>query len=116
MEKWKLVRDNIPNIISEKGKTCDHYPAENLEYRRRLFDKMQEESDEFREDPSYEEAADVYEVFMTLLWLHNLDYEKVISKAIDKRNKRGGFKEKFILKIGAPDMDDWSVNSHGEQV
>ena len=48
----KLVRDKIPEIIKEQGKTCEFYVADKEEYGRRLIEKMREEISEFEEDPS----------------------------------------------------------------
>ena len=73
----KLVRDKIISIIKDSGKDCKYHTAGGWEYKERLFDKMDEEVKEFWKDPCLEEAADVYEVFMTMLYYFNLGYEDV---------------------------------------
>ena len=44
------------------------------------------------------EAADIYEVFRTMLWAWNLDYERVLDEAHKKRSKRGSFLEGIVLE------------------
>jgi predicted house-cleaning noncanonical NTP pyrophosphatase (MazG superfamily) len=95
----KLIRDKIPQIIKEAGGTGQRYHvADRDEYRHRLFEKMREELDEFVEDPCLEEAADMYEVFVTILKEHNLDLAEVMFKSYDKKEERGGFRERIVLE------------------
>ncbi len=95
----KLVRDNIPNIIISSGKKPDiGFVKSKREYLLWLKAKMDEESQEFLQDPCLEEAADIYEVFLSLLHLNNLKLEEVIERADKKRNCKGGFKNGVLLK------------------
>jgi predicted house-cleaning noncanonical NTP pyrophosphatase (MazG superfamily) len=95
----KLIRDKIPQIIKAAGGTGQRYHvAERDEYRQRLFNKMREELDEFVEEPCLEEAADMYEVFLSILREHNLDFAEVVFKAQDKKEARGGFRERIVLE------------------
>jgi len=71
------------------------YGHDRLSY---LHEKMQEELDEFRADPSAEEAADMYEVLRTLCLEHAISMEVVESVAMEKRMKRGGFLNGFVLE------------------
>ena len=99
MKLPKLVRDYIPQIIHQDSeRTCDYYIAENDEYEMRLFEKMKEEMQEFIDNPSYEEAADIFEVFRALCNLYDLDIDGVESIASDKRDRRGGFSNKIVLE------------------
>ena len=94
----KLVRDFIPRIIKENGKSCEYHIAGNEEYKQHLFEKMREELDEFIESPSIEEAGDMYEVFISILHFHEMDFVDVINVARDKKANRGGFNNKIILE------------------
>jgi len=97
----KLVRDNIPNIIKESGKTCEYHVADYDEYKARLYEKMHEELAEFISTPCYEEAADIYEVFSMICQLHDLNMFGVECVAVDKRHTKGGFAGRVILeKVG----------------
>ena len=49
----KLVRDKIPEIIESKGKSCVVEVATSEEYIQRLIDKLQEEVQEFVENPCF---------------------------------------------------------------
>jgi predicted house-cleaning noncanonical NTP pyrophosphatase (MazG superfamily) len=94
----KLVRDEIPLIIEKSGKTCEYHFADYDEYKTRLYEKMREELDEFINTPCYEEAADMWEVFLSICELHELNMLRVEFAAKDKRKERGGFKDRIILE------------------
>ena len=99
----KLVRDRIPEIIKKNGTLCEFVTMGQAEHRRRLCDKMREELDEFSLEPSVEEAADMYEVFLAMLEEWGYSLTEVRQEADWKRNERGGFREKILLKtIGQP--------------
>ena len=95
--KTKLVRDNIPGMIIEQGYTPDFYVADEKEHIQRLCDKMSEEVSEFLENPSIEEAADMYEVWFAFISMHGMLPIDVIAEANRKRRERGGFESRFVL-------------------
>ena len=100
----KLVRDFIPRIIEENGKTCEYHVASYDEYKAHLYEKMREELEEFINTPCIEEAADMYEVLRAICKLHDLEMVYVEVEAADKRLGRaglpphGGFKDRIILE------------------
>jgi predicted house-cleaning noncanonical NTP pyrophosphatase (MazG superfamily) len=94
----KLVRDNIPDIIEKDGKTCEYHIANHDEYKARLYKKMREELDEFIDTPCYEEAADIWEVFIAICHVHELSMIRVELAAEEKRYKRGKFDDRIILE------------------
>lgn len=60
MEKYeKLVSDNIPEILNQKGIPYEERIADDAEYRKELLKKLTEETSEFSETPTVEELADV---------------------------------------------------------
>ena len=64
MKKYynKLVRDRVPELLSEAGKEHSVRQVSEEDIKMYPFKKLQEEIDEFIENPSAEEAADVMEV------------------------------------------------------
>tara|TARA_R110002073_G_scaffold198090_1_gene357172 strand:- start:2508 stop:2819 length:312 start_codon:yes stop_codon:yes gene_type:complete len=92
----KLVRDRIPEIIKERGRSCKFRIADSKEYRQKLMEKLQEETSEFIETPCVEELADIHEVIDALL----LEYKWTGLKAATQFKKitRGAFKERIILE------------------
>jgi len=95
----KLVRDLIPRIIEEEGRTCTTRTAHGLdEHLIFLRVKMIEEVNEFIADPSYEEAADMLEVLKAFCSLHGLDFDTVVSTAHSKQETHGGFHRGVILR------------------
>ena len=94
----KLVRDKIPSIIKSTGKNFETTQATDLsEYKSTLYNKLREELEEFIENPSYEEAADIWEVLSSMCSCHDLDMQEVFRTATLKASKKGSFKDRIIL-------------------
>ncbi|MGF7186520.1 putative house-cleaning noncanonical NTP pyrophosphatase (MazG superfamily) [Desulfitispora alkaliphila] len=93
----KLVRDKIPNIIINANKKPLTRIASDQEYKKLLQEKLIEEVNEFIDSDSVEELADILEVLKAISETKGLTWEEVEKIADDKRNERGGFKEKIIL-------------------
>ena len=93
----KLVRDRIPDIIRRDGERPITHIAEGKEYEEALADKLQEEIVEFLENPSAEEAADVFEVIQAICALKGVDISKLEETRQKKADERGGFKDRIIL-------------------
>ena len=95
----KLVRDNIPELIREDGGCCSIRVVHGVdEHMVWLKEKIIEEAQEFIENPSYEEAADMLEVIKTFCYLGDLDFEAVINVARNKQETHGGFYNGIILE------------------
>jgi len=92
----KLVRDGVPEMLDTKGIGYEKRIASDAEYRVELVRKLVEEVHEFEEAGAIEELADVMEVIAALRTLS--EYAEVESIQLRKREERGGFKERFILK------------------
>tara|TARA_E500000305_G_C3977903_1_gene215300 strand:+ start:702 stop:1004 length:303 start_codon:yes stop_codon:yes gene_type:complete len=98
----KLVRDCIPEIIEEDGKWCLTRTVHGVdEHMVMLKEKIIEEAQEFIENPSYEEAADMIEVIKAFCYLSDLEFDVAVSTAENKQEERGGFHNGIILqKVG----------------
>ncbi|MBC8410914.1 MAG: nucleoside triphosphate pyrophosphohydrolase [Rhodobacteraceae bacterium] len=96
--KVKLVRDYIPEIIEEDGKWCLTRKVQDIdEHMVMLKEKIYEEAQEFIENPSYEEAADMLEVVKAFCYLGGLEFDALEGIAQNKRQARGGFYRGIIL-------------------
>ena len=97
----KLVRDNIPSIIKEKGETAVVRVLDDVQYEKELKRKLYEEVkevDEASDNELLEELADVLEVIRTLAKLANKDLNDVVAVADLKKEKRGAFDNKIFLE------------------
>ena len=95
----KLVRDKIPDIIRESGNSCEFEVVKtNREFVVWLKAKMDEEAQEFLQNPCIEEAADMYEVLISMIDLYGIEPHEVIKFAEKKRLERGSFLEGILLK------------------
>ncbi|QXE20681.1 nucleoside triphosphate pyrophosphohydrolase [Clostridium sp. 001] len=94
----KLVRDKIPQVIEAAGKKFDVRKADKEEHYKLLEVKLEEEVKEFLEDKNLEELADVMEVLFGLA--ENLGYseEDLMKMRLQKKEKRGGFKDGIVLE------------------
>jgi predicted house-cleaning noncanonical NTP pyrophosphatase (MazG superfamily) len=97
----KLVRDKIPQIIEQAGKTFTTRILEDDEYRKELRKKAFEELEEYMsasdDETALEELADVLEIIHALAECHGGTFERVEQIRSEKAEKRGGFKEKIFL-------------------
>ena len=93
----KLVRDNIPNIIKEKGEEPITRILSDEEYKKELEKKLNEEYQEVLEasgSERVEELADMLEVIKALGELEHTTLDIANTKSI----KRGAFKDKIFLE------------------
>ena len=84
----KLVRDNIPDIISKKGEIP-------------IIRILNEELEEVLESSGQErllELADMLEVISSLATLEGSNLDEVIALASKKAKERGAFKDKIFLE------------------
>ena len=93
----KLVRDKVPQIIEEAGKTVQVHQPDRATLRHYAFKKLREEVEEFIEDPSAEEAADVMEIMNFICHRMGIRSHTIVAEATAKRVDRGGFEMGFVL-------------------
>lgn len=94
---YKLIRDNIPELIAAEGKTC-HYATCNTDglYADLLRAKLVEETNEFLASNNVEELADILTVLNAILEVGGVsqdDFKKVYD---EKLEKVGGFTKRYI--------------------
>lgn len=94
----KLVRDRIPEIIEKQGKQSVCSVLSDEEYLVRLDQKLSEELEEYLEDKSMEELADLLEVMMAVAKARGSSIEEVEAIRRQKAEKRGGFEKKIFLE------------------
>jgi predicted house-cleaning noncanonical NTP pyrophosphatase (MazG superfamily) len=95
----KLVRDCIPDIIEDSGKSCKwRWVSDHKEHIHFLKLKILEETSEFIENPCLEEAADMLEVVKAFIDLNGFSLDEVMKVSQDKASRRGGFKAGVILE------------------
>jgi len=92
----KLVRDKIPDILDQKNIPYEKRIADDNEYKKELIKKLLEEANEFTATPTEEELADIIEVVTALKTLP--EYLNVEDVRLNKKEERGGFEKKIILK------------------
>ena len=93
----KLVRDNIPQLIKESGRSCTSRILNEKEYYDALLDKIVEEIEEYRISDNEEELADVYEVLDCLVQLKEYEPMHIDYLQLIRREKRGSFKDRILL-------------------
>lgn len=94
----KLVRDKIPAIIEQSGKTCETEILSDEAYLQMLDKKLDEELAEYHKDQNIEELADLLEVLFAAAKARGYSIEELYQVRDEKRKARGGFEEKILLK------------------
>ena len=87
----KLVRDNIPCIIEAQGEVPVIRTLDDEEYLHQLDVKLCEEMEEYLEDGSMEEMADLIEVARTVAAARGFTWEDVEEIRKAKAAKNGAF-------------------------
>ena len=93
----KLGRDNIHENLALKGETAITYVLSDAEYKIALFKKLQEEVNEFLEEPIPEELADILEVIHALAPIVAGSWEELEKVRKEKLAFRGGYEKKLFL-------------------
>jgi len=94
----KLVRDRIPEIITDAGKDFSVRQLRGEDLTRFALNKLREEVQEFVENPCVEEAADIREVLNFVCDRLALHDSPIKAAQISKRITRGGFDMGYLLE------------------
>ena len=98
MKTDKLVRDKVPEMITNQGNTPVIHIATASEYWQKLKNKLIEEAREFQKDENIEEFVDILEVLDAIAEYKKFEQEEVAKIKNYKLLKNGGFKNKIILE------------------
>lgn len=96
----KLIRDRIPEIITNSSGKYLTKVLTQKEYEKELKRKLIEESKELINAPKkdvLDELADVLEVIKSLADYYKINFNKVEETQKNKRRERGSFKKKLYL-------------------
>ncbi|MEA3248275.1 MAG: nucleoside triphosphate pyrophosphohydrolase [Nanoarchaeota archaeon] len=97
MKYNKLIRDKIPDIIKSKGDDCKVHVAREEEYWNKLRLKLDEEVEEFLENPCSEELGDILEVINAIADFKFEGKDNLEKIREMKSLEKGGFEKRFIL-------------------
>ena len=97
MTYHKLIRDKIPEIIEQSGKTCRYEIMSDEDYQKALDEKLTEELAEYRESGAIEELADLLEVIYAVVRARGHTVDELIKTREKKEAERGGFLKKLRL-------------------
>ncbi|SHR48311.1 Phosphoribosyl-AMP cyclohydrolase [Mycobacteroides abscessus subsp. abscessus] len=98
---YKLVRDQIPEMIASTGKQYSTRILDKQRYISELRKKSREELEEYMNANSkkaaIEELADLLEVISSLAKVHGSSIEEVEKVRNEKFKERGGFEKRILL-------------------
>ena len=97
----KLVRDNIPDIITNNGGTPYYHEVDGDQYWAYLLKKDTEELEEIKTASSKEDAlkelADKYELLKAMALHLGYTMDDVCEVASKKASKNGAFEKRLVL-------------------
>ena len=93
----KLVRDGIPDLMLQNGQTPHTRILDDMEYRKELENKLQEEVEEYLMGKNEEELANILEVLDAIIEENHFSWENILEIKRAKKESRGGFKKKIFL-------------------
>ena len=94
----KLVRDNIPDIIREKGETPVIRTLSDEEYVQCLEAKLREEVEEFLAEKNLDELGDILEVLEELAHMAGWRDGEIRHTREEKAQRSGVFRERVFLE------------------
>lgn len=99
----KLVRDLIPKIIEDEGKTAIYEVVEGAKLesyiKRKILEEAQEVIDAKTQKDIIEEIADLTEVLDKYMKAMGIAHSQVAEIRIRKRMDKGGFNKGFVLDL-----------------
>ena len=99
----KLVRDKIPQIIEAQGEIPLTRTLKTDEYLCSLNEKLREEMEEYLEDGSIEEMADLIEVARAIIAARGYSWEDVEEIRKAKAIKNGAFENRvYLIAVNKP--------------
>ncbi|MBI5635386.1 nucleoside triphosphate pyrophosphohydrolase [Candidatus Micrarchaeota archaeon] len=97
--KPKLVRDNIPTLIKQDGRTpVTRLAKSEEEFESLLKEKLLEEVKEFLENPVADEFADVMHALDALREFYDFDEQELLEVKSRKLREKGGFSKRTVLE------------------
>lgn len=111
----KLVRDRIPEIIEASGKICTVETLTDEEYIAMLDAKLTEELAEYQGSKSIEELADLLEVMGAVVKARGYSWDELTEVRKKKREARGGFEKKLLLKEVCENMSSQTESESSSQ-
>ncbi|MBT2679281.1 nucleoside triphosphate pyrophosphohydrolase [Bacillus sp. ISL-35] len=97
----KLVRDRIPEIIHQSGKSFNTIKLQQEEFIKELKNKAFEELNEYTNSAGNQEAgeelADLLEVMHSLAEVHGYTFDQIEKIRQRKAEEKGGFRERIFL-------------------
>lgn len=93
-----LVRDRIPELIRERGRTPETHVADGAEFAHLLGEKLVEEAEEYAEDGDVEDLADVLAVVGVVCGAKGIDRDELERVGQERMEELGAFDERIVLE------------------
>ncbi|MGI6109738.1 MAG: hypothetical protein ACOYB8_07860 [Eubacteriaceae bacterium] len=93
----RLVRDKVPEIITNSGRKCDFRILSDSEVILALQDKLQEKAEKFAKHPSEEEISDIYELLDAIIDKFGYEQMHIDYLKLKNREETGGYNKNTYL-------------------
>lgn len=98
MKYHKLVRDKIPEYLKSKNYKVSFHIASDEEYWEKLKEKLLEEANEFCDNETLEEMADIQEVLEAIKSYKHFSQKDLDLARKKKFTEKGSFEKRIILE------------------
>jgi predicted house-cleaning noncanonical NTP pyrophosphatase (MazG superfamily) len=93
----KIVRDKIPEIIRNSGRTCEYKILGESEVKGALKEKLIEKAQIFSVRPSEDELSDIYELLEAIVETFDFEPMHIDYLKIQNKENKGTYSEKVFL-------------------
>jgi predicted house-cleaning noncanonical NTP pyrophosphatase (MazG superfamily) len=97
VEYNKLVRDKIPEIIKNSGRSCEYKILGESEVKNALKEKLIEKADVFSKRPSEDELSDIYELLSAIVETYEYEPLHIDYLKLQNKENKGSYSEKVYL-------------------
>lgn len=118
MKYNKLVRDRIPEIIAESGKTAVCITLNENEFAEYLEKKLDEEVAELHEcktnEERIDELVDIEHTLYAIMRVYGIGWGDYIDASVKKVEERGAFNNKLCLLEVLDDTEEVQEDTENE--
>ncbi len=93
----QLVRDLVPSLIEQSGRTCEYKTLSDAEVIIALQDKLVKKAELFAQKPSEEEVSDIFELMDAIIDKFGFEQMHIDYLQLKNREAKGPYSKNYYL-------------------